>query len=112
MQMSSLTTGFVSVFLYEVNVLVDKGYTETLDEVNKQMQNKNIVDFLIGKYGSEIDFSLFTGQRKQEIDELFHDFSIAHEGNERRKWGIENNGLCLLVSWTAEIIRDWEHYVK
>ena len=27
------------------------------------------------------------------------------EGSERRKYGIENNGICLLISYTAEILQ-------
>jgi hypothetical protein len=29
----------------------------------------------------------------------------GYAGQERRKWGIENKGLCLLVAWTMEIIQ-------
>jgi hypothetical protein len=29
----------------------------------------------------------------------------GYAGNERRKWGIENLGLCLLLAWTNEIIQ-------
>jgi hypothetical protein len=29
----------------------------------------------------------------------------AMEGSERRKYGIENNGICLLISYTAEILQ-------
>jgi hypothetical protein len=29
----------------------------------------------------------------------------GYAGQERRKWGVENKGLCLLVAWTMEIIQ-------
>jgi len=29
----------------------------------------------------------------------------GYAGNERRKWGIENLGLCLLLAWTNKIIQ-------
>jgi hypothetical protein len=29
----------------------------------------------------------------------------ATETSERRKYGIDNNGLCLLISYTAEILQ-------
>ncbi|QDE27997.1 hypothetical protein FIV45_12300 [Paremcibacter congregatus] len=28
-----------------------------------------------------------------------------YAGQHRRKWGVENNGLCLLLVWTNEIIQ-------
>jgi hypothetical protein len=30
----------------------------------------------------------------------------AMEGSERRKYGIEKNGICLLISYTAEIMQE------
>jgi hypothetical protein len=29
----------------------------------------------------------------------------AYSGDERKKWGVENSGLCLLLAWTNEIIQ-------
>lgn len=108
-----ITKGAVSMFLYEVNHLVDRGENETIRKVNEQMQNKTIVQYLTEKYKGEIDLSLFTGQRwEEEMNNLLCYFSECHAGNERRKWGIYNNGLCLLVSWCAEILRDWSIYTQ
>ena len=28
----------------------------------------------------------------------------GYAGVERRKWGVENLGLCLVLAWTAEMI--------
>jgi hypothetical protein len=29
----------------------------------------------------------------------------GYAGDERRKWGVENSGLCLLLAWTNELIQ-------
>ena len=39
------------------------------------------------------------------IDAKLNDILAAQRGNERRKWGIENSGLCLLVAWANEIMQ-------
>lgn len=41
---------------------------------------------------------------KSQIKRL-QDFRDCHSGNEMRKWGIENSGLCLLLAWTNEMIQ-------
>ena len=35
---------------------------------------------------------------------------INHRGNERRKFGVSNNGICLLIAWLAELVqrRAWK----
>jgi len=37
--------------------------------------------------------------------EQMHQMYDGYAGNERRKWGIENYGLCILLAWTNEIIQ-------
>ena len=47
------------------------------------------------------------------MEPIFIDWYVARlkdncevmEGRERRKYGIESRGLCLLISYTAEIIQ-------
>lgn len=108
----SISKGTLSVFLYEVNVMVDQGEKESIDIVNQKMQNGAIVEYIAEKYKGKIDLSLLIDHPNgKQLNKMLQDFSNAHAGNERRKWGITNNGLCLLVSWTAELIRDLEHYI-
>jgi len=108
-----LTKGAVSVFLYEVNHLVDNEYKESIENIHEQMKNGDIIGYLANKYKNEIDLSLLNGQDwGHQLNQIFTDMSNVFAGNERRKWGIEKNGLCLLVSWAAEIIRDFEVFTK
>lgn len=48
--------------------------------------------------------------RIEAISILLRDFSECYHGNERRKWGLVNNGLCVIVSWCAGIMSDWKTY--
>jgi len=42
-------------------------------------------------------------ETREEISEAFRDFIGI---NERRKLGVENNGLCLLIVYTQKIIKE------
>lgn len=95
-------------FIQEIAVLLDKGAVKTMQEVRVQIQNKNIIDWLEEEYQIDIfkaDFSLFEQKHRDYIHEFFYSQWEGYAGNESRKWGIENNGLILLISWATELIR-------
>ena len=58
-----------------------------------------------------IDLSLLLDREDDELNfegnYVRHLQSIygGYAGQERRKWGVENKGLCLLIAWTTEIIQ-------
>jgi len=39
------------------------------------------------------------------MNEKLNEILGGYQGKEPRKWGIENNGLCLLLAWTNELIQ-------
>jgi len=101
----TLTKGAVSMFLYEVNHLVDEGKFESLQVVKQHMENKDVVEWLSNTYENDIDLSLFVGKEWAPLmNEKMYEFNSVHDGNEHRKWGISKNGLCLLVAWSAEML--------
>jgi len=60
----------------------------------------------------DCDFSAFgaTGPYRRATTLWLQGLEALRKNNTndiRRKWGIENRGLCLLVTWTFEILR-WE----
>ena len=58
-----------------------------------------------------LDLSLPEHGTREELDEIFHDKAITI--NERKKFGIENNGLCLLIAYVQEqILRELVKYYK
>lgn len=84
---------------YWVNYLVDKGYKEDIDVIEKEFENSNLVQYLNNKYGEEIDLSCFREDgpySSKDVNYLFNEMSDYVRGNESRKFCVENNGLCLI----------------
>ena len=52
-------------------------------------------------YGDDGPYSAFVEYYHEQMYQIFGGYA----GNERRKWGVENLGLCLLLAWTNEIIQ-------
>jgi hypothetical protein len=100
----------ITHFIQDISFLIDKGVSFSVEEINSHIENKNLVDWLEGEFPfrseNGLDFSLFKDSHRDWIHEKYDDIFGGYEGQERRKWGIENNGLCLLISWGTEIIRD------
>ncbi|MEC5424279.1 hypothetical protein QGM71_12330 [Virgibacillus sp. C22-A2] len=100
----------VSQFIQECSYLVDHGAAYSVEEVEKHIEEKDLIDWLEQEYpfGSELglDFSLFKKQHRDYLHEQYDSILGGYQGDERRKWGIENNGLTLLISWGTEILRD------
>ena len=97
----------------ELNAAIDSGkYNHIgIEEIKQHLEDGSIFNFLKQKVGDDIDLSLLVSP--DSCYPGFVDYYIermqsmvnAYSGNERRKWGIENQGLCLLLAWTIEIIQ-------
>lgn len=44
------------------------------------------------------------GDVKRDLEEQWDGFRNAYGGDEDRKWGIRNRGMCLLIAWTNEVV--------
>ena len=99
----------VTQFIQEISVLIDREETYTIEEICNHIEKKDIIDWLEKKYpfqsDNSLDLTLFKKEDRNFIHEKFYDLWMGYSGRETRKWGIENNGLCLLISWGTEIIR-------
>lgn len=91
----------------EVNALIDTGKHNdiSLAEVKKHIEAGDIFRFIAETGKEDIDLSLIKGDIEAEITAGLQDILLAHSGNERRKWGVGNNGLCLVVAWVTEMIQ-------
>lgn len=87
-----------------VNGLVDEGHFERVDEIETQMRNGNIMEYLISKYGKNVDFSPFRGGTYsiEELNRFFASYSGYIEGNEDKKYSVSKNGLCLITALCIE----------
>lgn len=102
----------LTLLILEFNHLIDTGkYNHiSIQDIHTQIENKNIVDYLRNETVGDSDFSMFTSEGPySDYLEYYHEqmYQLYGEyaGNERRKWGVGNLGLCLLVAWTNELIQ-------
>ena len=79
----------------------------TVEEACSMIQSGDLVEALRSRCGQDIDLSYFDAEpfissRLSYIEALK---SLLDVGGAERKWGIQNRGLCLLISWTNELIQ-------
>jgi hypothetical protein len=93
---------FLAFFM---NAAIDTGkYNNiSLQEVASHIEKGTIFDFLQTCLGDDIDLSTFEKEKQQQLISEWQDMlqAIDHE----RKFGIENNGLCLLIAYLLEGIQ-------
>lgn len=102
----------LTLLIFELNHLIDSGkYNSiTIENVHTAIEQKRIIPFLKETTQGDSDFSLYGSDGTYSgFVEYYHEqmYQIygGYAGNERRKWGVENLGLCLLLAWTNEIIQ-------
>ena len=102
----------LTFLILEYNQLLDTGKYNyiTIKDVHREIQKGTILRYIKDEAGSDVDFSLYLDIRDElcfETQYAKHLQSIygGYAGQEGRKWGVENLGLCLLIAWTNEIIQ-------
>lgn len=97
--------------IQELNSAIDTGKYQgiTMDEVKDHIKRGDLVQWLSDRLDDDINWELDDAGQREWNDKL-ENIRTAYGGNERRKWGVENSGLCLLLAWTTEFIqqREWE----
>lgn len=82
------------------NSLVDSGEVLDLQTTHDKIRSKSLFKWLMTKYADRLDISLFSTEQLDKIEIFFESLSLATD--ERKKMGIEKNGLCLLVAYCLE----------
>lgn len=105
MQKVTAFTGLI----HELSYLLDKGISFSFEEVYTQIENKAFIDWLEEQFpwGSEIgiDFSNYKEKQRAYVHDELLKWYEGYVGSEKRKWGIENNGLCVVLSWCSQIVK-------
>lgn len=103
----------------DVLSLIDHGQVEMLDDVKREMENQSLIkylrdnyDFQVGKKYKGSDLSIVSGKNEQLVNHAFYQILGGYAGDEYSKWGIENNGLCLVVAWAISIGQAPDVYIE
>lgn len=102
----------LTLMIIEINHLIDtdKYNHITIDKIEQEIENGTVLEYLEKEAKDDVDLSMFL---EGNASKCFNDYYIKQlqqlynccRGNERRKWGVENKGLCLLLAWTNEVIQ-------
>ncbi len=98
---------------YEIIALISRGYKETITEIERQMEKENILQYVREKYAGEL-FNPFSDDAQYNYtdwNKALGKYSGWIEGQERRKYGIENeeDGLLLLLALILELVANREY---
>lgn len=96
----------LTLLILNLSALIDSGADEgtTIEEVEQHIEAGDLFPWLAQRF-SRLDLSLHRDRSDREINDGLSEILGGYAGQERRKWGIENNGICLLLSWTNELIQ-------
>lgn len=85
---------------FHFNSLVDQGEELDLQQTHDKIRKKELFPWLKEQFGDLLDISLFSESDIDIIESYFE--SMSNAVNERRKFGVTKNGLCLLVAYCFE----------
>lgn len=98
--------------ILQINRAIDSGNHNdiTITDVHNAIESGKLLRFIKEKCGKDIDLSFLLDSATYGDFESFYEEKIsqtynAYAGDERRRWGVQNLGLCLVLAWTNEIIQ-------
>lgn len=98
--------------ILQINSLVDsQKYNHiSISDIHQAIESGRVLRFIKESCGSDIDLSIHLesgayGDFESFFEEKMNQIYNAYAGDERRKWGVSNLGLCLILAWTNEIIQ-------
>jgi len=99
----------LAMVLFGLSSMLDSGDCDdiTLEDVKSRARNGTLLDYLKERGGDTMTTGLL--ERNEEFAAWYAAQILENietmDGEERRKYGIQNRYLCLLISYTAEIIQ-------
>lgn len=101
--MTDLRQTYLDDLIFRTNMLLDRGDTASFEEVYQEIHNGTVVEWLHGKgAGMSILLSDCMSDAKALVVESLRQTAISRKGDERRKLGVENHGLCLVIALASE----------
>jgi len=96
----------LTYFIYTINAAIDTGKYQdiSIEEVEEHIENGDLIPYLRERLKGDVDLSIYDPELSAKLNEELASILGGYKGQERRKWGISNSGLCLLVAWTTQLI--------
>lgn len=95
----------LTLAILDLTAALDSGEFDdyTVEEARDDISRKAVFNHLERR-----GFRSMVGRRddvKRDLEEQWEALRNAYGGDEDRKWGVRNRGLCLLIAWTNEVIQ-------
>jgi hypothetical protein len=92
-----------TLLAFHFNALLDSGEVLDITETKQMIDQRKLFPWLKDKFANDIDISLFQPAALEEISDLFS--NIRNVVDAKSKFGVEKNGLALLVAYCLEAIQ-------
>ena len=108
----ALNLNAITFFLMVLYTIIDsnKHNDISFDTIHKHIEDGTILDFIAEIDETNYVEDVLKGGTWNNFREIYvqslQSICRGYKGKERRKFGIENSGLCLLATWTNSIIAD------
>ena len=110
---TKLRLSTLSFAAFNLTSALDHGLIDkiTFHELYRETESGNLINFLKERLG-DFDWSLFGPEFDQGpyFVEAIQSVAEVLKGQERRKIGISNSGICLLLSFCIEVMQHPENY--
>jgi hypothetical protein len=103
----------LTVLNLQLNHIIDSDLHHgiSLEDARDHIMTGDVFEWLKDTFRDEIDLGIYEKQpSKNEILRQWQRTLARYEGDENRRWGVNHNGICLLVAWTNEIVQQQTAY--
>lgn len=93
-----------TLLAFHLNAMLDRGKTLDVDEVHRHVEVGDVLDWVSEQFADDyFDISGYTPADRDVVVELFQ--GLANAVDSRRSFGVEHNGICLLLAYCIEGIQ-------
>lgn len=99
-------------FVFSLSYMLDDNISIDIAKVEEEIMKENVLEYLVAdyrKYFSMTRYLIWSQEQNKAVSSLLKkvlisEFNPAQMGTSGDKWGISNNGLCLLLSLCGECL--------
>lgn len=103
----------IGFFGSEILHLISSGQKESLSTVVQHFEENDIIEYIFKKYQNKFFHSFDNNMYdNKSLNEYFHKYSASIQGNESRKYGIQNDDDGLLLIMALIMVKVEDHSIN
>src|SRR4051812_7188926 len=99
----SLPLGALTAMVFTVNALIDRGEHLGYEDVAAQIRDESLFPWLLDRFPSVWGPGFLDRVQLADLESKFWSIDNAYSGS---KFGVQRNGLCLVVAYVVEVIQE------